>query len=517
MKKIITILTVALLFLLPFQTRLIILPGSLGGTLSVPKPTLSVGGYFEYGTISLYGTEILLWLIVVLLIVQYFISKPVAAPGQGGRFKIFVSLRDIPRRGIFLFFGFLVFLFARPALLTLNYARLWLEGILIFLIIRGVGEKIYLIWAFIGGAALQAILGIYQFFSQSAFASKWLGMAAHDPSVLGTFVVETASGRWLRAYGAFPHPNILAGYLVAAILLIIIKMISHPLSLPLGQGEKDDSSPYNSLSERACLSGRQARNAKAGRGFGIIILPILSAGLFFTFSRGAWLALAVGLIIFLILGLRSYLRQFKTFSHSRECENVFRLGVWSLSVVLVIMAILTGIYWPLVSARTLADGRLEIKSSSERIGYYREAWTLIKNHPLIGVGLGNYTRAVHDEIDAARPASPVASPVGLRPMGLQPRAYGYQPVHNVFVLALAELGVIGIFLIAAAMFVLRKLIPWKKIIYFAPFAVIGLFDHYLWTLYPGILLVAVFSGLIFTPREAPLLTGHTRKFVDDEG
>jgi hypothetical protein len=136
----------------------------------------------------------------------------------------------------------------------------------------------------------------------------------------------------------------------------------------------------------------------------------------------------------------------------------------------------------LVFSRASADSRLEIKSSSERASYYSEAWTLIKYHPFVGVGLGNYTRAVHDEIDLFRPA------------------YAFQPVHNVFVLALTELGAFGILLIAGALLWLRKKMQWRNVLYLVPLIVIGIFDHYFWTLYPGIILVFVYAGLIFDKK-----------------
>ena len=50
-----------LVFLLPIQTRWIIKEGSING------------GHWEYGTISLYGTDILL----ILLVFLFFVSKTI--------------------------------------------------------------------------------------------------------------------------------------------------------------------------------------------------------------------------------------------------------------------------------------------------------------------------------------------------------------------------------------------------------------------------------------------------------
>src|SRR3989339_860651 len=62
-KKILNYLILLLIFLLPLQTRYINEYGSLNG------------GYWEYGTFSLYGTQILLWLIVLIFGINKFFKK----------------------------------------------------------------------------------------------------------------------------------------------------------------------------------------------------------------------------------------------------------------------------------------------------------------------------------------------------------------------------------------------------------------------------------------------------------
>jgi len=59
------VLALLFLFLLPWQTRYIWKYGQLNG------------GYWEYGTGSLYVTEILLWVILVLFFVNNFLKKEV--------------------------------------------------------------------------------------------------------------------------------------------------------------------------------------------------------------------------------------------------------------------------------------------------------------------------------------------------------------------------------------------------------------------------------------------------------
>ena len=195
-------------FLLPWQTRLILNEGNLNG-------------YWEYGTISIYATEILLWAIFILAAVWWTINKI-----QDLKSKIQISnkIQNQKSKSVFVFLSLfvvwaLVSVFWSDSKGLTLYVWHWLaEAVGLFLILRIVKlDAAKLMWAFVLSAVFQAGLGLWQFLSQSTFSSKWLGMAMHDPAVPGTFVVETALRRWLRAYGALPHPNMLAGFLAAAI------------------------------------------------------------------------------------------------------------------------------------------------------------------------------------------------------------------------------------------------------------------------------------------------------------
>lgn len=107
-------------------------------------------------------------------------------------------------------------------------------------------------------------------------------------------------------------------------------------------------------------------------------------------------------------------------------------------------------------------------------------------HAFFGVGLGNFLLVLSKE----------RTVVFLT---------GMQPVHNVFLLALVELGAISsIFLSFIAVsiwnmaYVRLKSFPSDAIVYSAALVAIGflgLFDHYIWTLQQGQLLAAVCLGL----------------------
>lgn len=401
-------------FLLPWQTRLIFHEGNLNG-------------YWEYGTFSIYATEILLWMIFLLTAVWWTINKlkiqsssPKADVPQAKK-----SAYLLIGLSAFLLYSFLSIFWADSKSLAL-YTWHWLaEGIGLFLVLKTARiDAVKLAWVFVLSAMFQASLGIWQFLSQSTFASKWLGMALHDPAVSGTIVVETALRRWLRAYGSLPHPNMLAGFLAVAMVFVIW------LYQKTGYGLK--------------------------KIFLQIIFVILSFGLFTTFSKSVIAGFLAILLFWLIIILAR--RQSK--------ENILKFTL----IFLAIGIIFSAVFWEPVSTRLMGTERLEAKSTSERISYFGEAWQLIKNHPLLGVGLGNYTLAVHDEIDPSR------------------EAWDYQPVHNIYLLILAELGFVGFILWLALIFLIIKKLPVANYQIPAILLIVGLFDHYLWTLYFGVML-----------------------------
>ena len=72
--------------------------------------------------------------------------------------------------------------------------------------------------AFIVGALLQAALGIAQFAVQHDVGLRWLGEPVLRTDMRGVAVFyDIHHAKILRAYGTFPHPNVLAAYLMTAL------------------------------------------------------------------------------------------------------------------------------------------------------------------------------------------------------------------------------------------------------------------------------------------------------------
>ncbi len=409
------------IFLLPWQTRWIWHYGQLGN------------GPSEYLTFSLYGTEILFFIILILALIYRCKVKDEEIKFLNYKILDFYIL-------FFLFFllAGLSFIWASSWQTSVYYFVKFIEGLaLLILVINFKFSFKRLGWAVVLSGVIQSLLASFQFFSQQVLANKWLGLAEQLPQTLGSSVIEFDGLRLLRAYGSFTNPNILGGFLAICLIILIVLII-------LAELKKEKILLWFSL-------------------------PIVLVGLFFTFSKNAFLALIIGLL---------FLSIFIFLSQDKKTKIIFGK---ILFVSLAVWAILFAIYQQPVLTRLQGETRLEQKSFTERATYLAQAKELIAVNWLQGVGLGNYTLALYN-----RSLEKLAS-------------YEYQPVHNVYLLVLAELGILG--------FLLFILIIVKAISYiwtfpinknldllgvFSLFKFTGIYDFYLRRFYWFLGLTAVF-------------------------
>jgi hypothetical protein len=116
-------------------------------------------------------------------------------------------------------------------------------------------------------------------------------------------------------------------------------------------------------------------------------------------------------------------------------------------------------------------GLIEPSSVYRRLGLARASWKLIVKNLLFGVGWGTFVSSL---------------------VGVSAEINFLQPVHNVYLLVLAELGIIG----TGGLILLLK--DYLKEIGLLPTIIITflfLFDHYFWTTTQGVYLLFIFLSL----------------------
>ncbi len=379
----------------------------LGWLALVPWGTVLIWreAVIEYNKGLLFGTEILFWVLFAWGLAGQYITRP--------RLNWYAYAA--------LFFLVINSYVAHDRWLGLQSARYLLLAVaVVWMLSKSTTSIQAVVRSFALGLVPAIGLGLVQFFAQTTWSSQWFGLAQHLAWQPGTSVVVGDFGRWLRAYGPFPHPNIFGGYMVLGLLM-------SALGVKNGRAEK----------------------------YWLAMAGLASAGLVFSFSRSAWL----GFVVAVVVGWQWF-----------KDES---LRLW-WAVVSLTLVIGVGSVWPLVVGRTQVVGAYEQQSVSERVSGWYEAVAVWRSRPLVGVGLGNYTVALSAQFP-----------------GLAP--WAYQPVHNIGLLALAELGVVGILLLAGVIWGVRRHL--RGLWWVAPILIIGLFDHYFLTLYPGWVLLGVWVGI----------------------
>ena len=393
--------------------------------------------------------------VILVLLFGYFVFRRITRPllkSKNQKAKV-----QIKNKKLFFLIGLLVFFIANIALATRPLVSLYgsiklLEfGLLIFYLTKKIRYhfQLHLIALFFSLSALfestLAILqylnqgslnGFFYFFGERAFTSSTPGIA--NVSINGTLL--------LRPYATFPHPNVLAGYLLVAMVLV-----------------------WNFV---------LINKNRIMQVLGAVSLLVSSIALLLTFSRVAILLWVI--LVFFAVGQR-VLGKIKT---PRE-----KILTGFLVVIIFALIALLPLTHEVVSRFTQSS--LSEESVTERTELLAASWQVMQQHPLLGVGLDNFIPA----------AAFLQKPV---PLGLY-----LQPVHNIFFLVMTEAGLIGLglflWLLAAT---IRRVYKQKSALK-SPFAALliivltsGMFDHYWLTLQQGQLLFATIIGLSWASQRS---------------
>lgn len=396
----------------------------------------------EYTAAFLYGSDLLL---LFALVVLAFTLRRVPARLD----RLDTSDRS-PRAGWFLAAFLLLTLFSMvfadyPAFGVYAFFRLFgavVVGVFAWWMVRsGTATVRHIAGAFAASAVFQGVLAVLQFSKQGSVGLSWLGEAvALGPATPGVATIIVEGLPFLRAYGTLPHANLLAGFLVLGILALAYFFLT---------------------------SERLLARALVAAG-----LVAVLAGLLLTFSRSGWIVAAGALVALFAftLGNVAYWQRAMVF-----------MVMTALSLSLLIGALQFAVF---PRAHFAADeGPVR-----DRVVYNEMGLSLIAAAPW-GVGLGNqlfyaYDRGIFHEF------------------GLTARGQ-WQPIHNLYLLVAVETGLLGL----AAFLALVLTALWgggrrdhlaRAIFSVALLSLLlfGLFDHFLWDLQAGRLMLWAVLGIL---------------------
>jgi hypothetical protein len=460
-----TILFLAIVFLLPIQTRIVHF---------FPDSHLKQN-YVFYNTLFLHLTDILLILAGFILLYK-------------NKFRVKHHYRSalLVIVAIFVLSVFSVVVSHETNIYLLIFGLFKLViGITLFcftlniLSVKPVKQWVNIIfWLILAISIFELILGVSQYFSQQSLGLKILGEEYLRSGLDGVakFKIQDSSlwtfDLWfgvsretyiMRPYGTFPHPNVFGAFMGFATIFTY----------------------YLFLVSRGTLGKALIGLALFAQIFTITI----------SFSRvaiSAWLLASIVLFaLYYVLGGGQLGKLFgvKLSMEEGDGPGLQRRNLGQLAVLVVCSLVFCAtVFYPQFLERggVVSYGTTNNEAITDRLLYQKVALEMIKKEPLSGVGYQNFVMAM-DEY----------SPVPLKP-------YQHQPVHNIYLLIAAETGILGllaflllIFLVVKSAFV-NSLTPLRiaALAAFIGFLFIGFFDHYLLTIQQGRLMFFLVAGIL---------------------
>ncbi|MEK7651212.1 MAG: O-antigen ligase family protein [Patescibacteria group bacterium] len=395
----------------------------------------------EYTSAFLYASDILILALFLFLL----FSKPFSwYREQFDRLKL-----PLVFLGIFIAFSALsIFSAAYPAFSAYSFIRLIISILaavsVLFVMVRGIANLRDITAVIALSAVFQSVVGFLQFILGKSVGLWFLGETAFGPGTPGIAKVTINGLQFARAYGTMPHANILAGFLVLGLLAFFYLFLS-------------EKKPVLRIFQSA----------------GIFIVL---TGLLATFSRSGWITAGISALAFIA---------WEFFADRENRRRLYRLVLVSL-VSLGALCLMLG--WA-ISPRAHFSAREG--PVSDRWSYNKIGLELIVSNPL-GVGIGNqlfhtYSTNLFGKYDV--------------------NSWGqWQPIHNLYLIMASEIGILGLisFLAFIGFLVFKNLNLFRvsnleiriSTIMLAALLLFGLFDHFLWDLQLGRLMLWVVIGIL---------------------
>ena len=291
------------------------------------------------------------------------------------------------------------------------------------------------ILGFCTGIVFEFSIGIIEFTTQSTkilepLKLPWPGLI--QATSQSASILNFANGdKFLRVYGTFPHPNILAGFSLIGI-----------------------------VSATSYILQRNKLNWLAA-----ICLAMASSLIALTFSRSAWLGL---IVFFLIILLKT------------KFLNTRRIWLAFLIVLTVIVLTLFPLNQLFLSRTTAFTNSTEKFSLNGRVWLAQQALDYIKEKPLTGIGLGSFVIELAEKSGEFNYVEPVHNIALL--------VFSELGVVG-FTLLMAIIYIIAQDTIKT---IKPKVIMFGAVL--AGIGVISLFDHYFWSLAPGRMMAGLVFG-----------------------
>jgi len=292
-----------------------------------------------------------------------------------------------------------------------------------------------IIFCFLAGMSFQALTAFFQYLVQGSLGLSFLGEPLANIHTPGVAKLDLPSVKLLRAFGTFPHANLLGGAMAAALVLALFEL----------------------------------------RKYALVLLPMIflfATALVFSFSRSAFIALGTGFFVYMAL-------------HENKISARKILLAASLLVFLIVIFRLENI----LLKRFFLMIQLPIAQRALYLGISLQM--LLGN--LFGLGLGGFTLQMQN----------------FTAQKLLP--WLYQPVHDIFLLALNEAGLLaGLVFCSLFIYLFYRLIKLRQnlhisaqkrecallIALMAVFFTIGLLDHYFWTIFAGQAMLFLLFGMV---------------------
>lgn len=197
----------------------------------------------------------------------------------------------------------------------------------------------HLVFAISISVLIQTLIGLFQFLRGNSIGIPFFGESQVSAGLVGASTAVLDGNLYLRAYGTFPHPNVLAGYYLLAILALL-----------------------------SLLKGHKDQNNKPLIYFALVTSLI---GISLTLSQSAWLTLVI--IMFLLLIPRSVKKELaqksKSTAHHNRANNIL---IWTNALI------------------------PKTRSIQERISLLLASLDYLQECLLFGVGNGNFTRYFYE-------------------------------------------------------------------------------------------------------------------------